>query len=68
MVLGKAGAAIVIEQKDVTNEKIISEIDKLYNAPDKVEVMSQIAADLHLSDTDERILQVIDKLIAKSKK
>ena len=67
MVLGKAGAAIVIEQKDVTNERIFSEIEKLYNAPDRVEIMSQSAADLHLSDTNERILKVIEKLIEKGK-
>jgi undecaprenyldiphospho-muramoylpentapeptide beta-N-acetylglucosaminyltransferase len=65
MVLGKAGAAIVIEQKDVTNEKIIAEIEKLYNSPDKVEIMSECAAGLHLSDTNSRILAVIDKLVAK---
>ena len=29
--------------------------------------MSQSAAKLHLSDTNERILAVIDKLIAKKK-
>lgn len=68
MVLGKAGAAVVMEQKDVTNEKIISEIERLYNDQGCVEVMSQSAADLHLSDTNERILAVIDKLIAKGKK
>lgn len=68
MVLGKAGAAIVIEQKNVTNEKIISEIESLYNAPDRVTVMSHSAADLHLSDTNARILAVIEKLLAKSKK
>lgn len=67
MVLGKAGAAVVIEQKDVTNEKIISEIEKLYNDPDKVQVMSDSASKLHLSDTDRRILDVIDKLYEKSK-
>ena len=67
MELGKAGAAIVIEKKDVTNERIISEIEKLYNAPDRVEIMSQSAADLHLSDTNERILKVIEKLIEKGK-
>ncbi|MDE6102250.1 MAG: undecaprenyldiphospho-muramoylpentapeptide beta-N-acetylglucosaminyltransferase, partial [Ruminococcus sp.] len=38
MVLGKAGAAVVIEQKDITNEKIISEIEKLYNDPDRVQI------------------------------
>ncbi len=67
MVLGKAGAAEVIEQKDVTPEKIIKEIDKLYKNPDKVEIMSKSAANLHLDDTNERILAVIDKLIAKTK-
>jgi UDP-N-acetylglucosamine--N-acetylmuramyl-(pentapeptide) pyrophosphoryl-undecaprenol N-acetylglucosamine transferase len=66
MVLGKANAAIVIEQKDVTNEKIISEIEKLYRNPLKAETMSANAAKLHLKDTNERILKVIDKLIAKS--
>lgn len=65
MVLGRAGAAEVIEQKDVTSEKIISEIEKLYNDPDKVEVMSKSAAELHLSDTNQRILAVIEKLLEK---
>lgn len=67
MVLGKAGAAEVIEQKDVTPEKIISEIEKLYNDPDKVEIMSHSAASLHLKDTNERIMAVIEKLLAKKK-
>ncbi len=65
MVLGRAGAAEVIEQKDVTSEKIISEIEKLYNDPDKVEVMSKSAAELHLSDTNQRILSVVEKLLEK---
>lgn len=68
MVLGKAGAAEVIEQKDASPEKIISEIEKLYKDSDKVSVMSQNAKNLHLSDTNERILAVIDKLAAKSVK
>ena len=68
MVLGKAGAAVVIEQKDVTNERIISEIEKLYNAPEKTAEMSAAAAKLCVTDTNDRILQVIEKLIAKSKK
>ena len=65
MVLGKAVAAVVIEQKDVTNDKIIAEIENLYNSPDKVEIMSECAAKLHLSDTNSRILAVIDKLLSK---
>lgn len=68
MVLGRAGAAEVIEQKDVTSEKIISEIEKLYNDPDKVEVMSKSAAELHLNDTNQRILAVVEKLLEKKSK
>lgn len=68
MVLGKAGAAIVIEQKDASSERIISEIEALYNTPEKVEVMSACAAELHLKDTNERILAVVEKLMKKAKK
>ena len=67
MVLGKAGAAVVIEQKNATNEKIISTIEELYNDRDKAEVMSHNASKLHLDDTNGRILAVIDKLYAKTK-
>ncbi|MBQ6252263.1 undecaprenyldiphospho-muramoylpentapeptide beta-N-acetylglucosaminyltransferase [Ruminococcus sp.] len=63
MVLGKAGAAVVIEQKDVTNERMIAEIEKLYNDSEKVKNMSESAAKLHLTDTNERILSVVEKLI-----
>lgn len=68
MVLGKAGAAVVIEQKDASAERIISEIETLYNAPEKAEVMSACAAELHLKDTNERILAVVEKLLNKTKK
>lgn len=66
MVLGKADAAVVIEQKNVTDAKIIEVINDLYNDRDKLEIMSHNAAQLHLKDTTERILSVVDKLIAKS--
>ena len=66
MVLSKAGASVVIEQKDVTNERIISEIEKLYKNPEKVLKMSESAYKLHLTDTNQRILDVIDKLYEKS--
>lgn len=67
MVLGNAGAAVVIEQKNVTNEKIISEIEALYNDADRIEIMSASAKELHLEDTPQRVLAVIDKLYAKAK-
>ena len=68
MVLGNAGAAVVIEQKDVTNERMIAEIEKLYGDSAKVKSMSESAAKLHLADTNDRILAVIDKLIEKRSK
>ena len=67
MVLGKANAAVVIEQKDASATRIISEIDKLYQSPEKAEKMSENAAALHLADTNERILEVIKKLADKGK-
>lgn len=68
MVLGNAGAAVVIEQKDVTDDKMIAEIERLYNDSGRIEVMSQSAAGLCITDTNERILGVIRKLYAKSEK
>ena len=68
MVLGRAGAAVVIEQKDVTNERMIEEIEKLYGDQAKVKKMSESAAKLHLSDTNDRILTVIESLMARGKK
>ncbi|MDE6784467.1 MAG: undecaprenyldiphospho-muramoylpentapeptide beta-N-acetylglucosaminyltransferase [Ruminococcus sp.] len=65
MVLGKAGAAEVIEQKDASPERLIAEIELLYNNPDKVRKMSESAGSLFLKDTNQRILAVIDSLIKK---
>lgn len=68
MVLGNAGAAVVIEQKDVTDEKMIAEIERLYNDSGRVEAMSASAAELCIRDTNERILEVIRGLYEKSGK
>jgi UDP-N-acetylglucosamine--N-acetylmuramyl-(pentapeptide) pyrophosphoryl-undecaprenol N-acetylglucosamine transferase len=68
MVLGKAGAAVVIEQKDASPERLISEIEKLYKEPDKAEVMSACAKGLCVTDTNDRIMAVVEKLMAKAKK
>lgn len=61
-VLGKAGAAVVIEQKDVTSEKIIEKIKYFYENQDKLEKMSANAKNLYISDTPERIWNVISSL------
>ena len=67
MVLGKAGAAIVIEQKDITSEKMLDEVKKLYQNPEKLRSMARNASALAVRDTEERIWGVIENLIRKSK-
>lgn len=64
MVLGKAGAAEVIEQKDVTSEDMISRVEALYNDRPRLQSMAEKAASLAVHDTEERIWSVIEKLIA----
>ncbi len=65
-VLGKAGAAIVIEQKDVTAEDIISRIEALYHDRAKLQSMAQSAASLAVKDTEDRIWNVVESLIKKA--
>ncbi|MGN0614418.1 MAG: undecaprenyldiphospho-muramoylpentapeptide beta-N-acetylglucosaminyltransferase [Porcipelethomonas sp.] len=67
MVLGKAGAAIVIEQKDVTSELMIEKIRALYEDRGKLADMAENAAALAIGDTDERIYSVIQELMKKKK-
>lgn len=64
-VLGKAGAAIVIEQKNVTAEDIISRIEGLYQDRAKLQSMAQNAASLAVKDTEDRIWNVIESLLKK---
>lgn len=64
MVLAKAGAAVVIEQKDVTDEKIIEIIDDFYKNPDKLREMSKSCASLAVSDTNDRIWKVIENVLS----
>lgn len=68
MVLANAGAAIVYEQKDITSQKLIDEVDKLYNDPIKLEQLSRKAAALAIRDIDERVYSVVKKALAKGKK
>ncbi len=66
MVLAKAGAAIVIEQKNVTAEEVISRIEGLYEDRPKLQSMAQNAASLAVEDTDARIWKVIASLVKKA--
>ncbi len=66
-VLGKAGAAIVIEQKNVTNEIMIEKVNELYHNRSKLDNMSVKAGELAVKDTNDRIYAVIEELISIKK-
>lgn len=65
MVLGKAGAAIVIEQKDVKSEEVIKIVEDLYENPEKVVEMSEHSRSLSIKDTSERIWNTIKSAVYK---
>ncbi|MGN0647632.1 MAG: undecaprenyldiphospho-muramoylpentapeptide beta-N-acetylglucosaminyltransferase [Oscillospiraceae bacterium] len=66
-VLGKAGAAIVVEQKDLTLDIMKQHVQSLYDQPEKLEAMGQRAGALAIRDTDARILRVLEPLMRDRK-
>ncbi len=67
MVLANAGAAVVIEQKDVSAEAVISHIETIWKNPKTLSSMAQAAQALAIPDTDERIWQVIEELLERAR-
>ncbi|MCC8111534.1 MAG: undecaprenyldiphospho-muramoylpentapeptide beta-N-acetylglucosaminyltransferase [Ruminococcus sp.] len=65
-VLGEAGAAIVIEQKDASPKRIIEEVEQLYQNRQQLAEMGEKAKSLEISNTSERIWNVISELIQKA--
>ena len=63
MVLGRAGAAIVIEQKDLTADKLRACTEELYRNPEKRVAMCERAGALYKTDTDERIWETLSALL-----
>lgn len=63
MVLDNAGAAIVIEQKDLTSDVLIEKVKELSQDKEKMELLSQNARKLFIDDTNDRIYNVISKLL-----
>ena len=65
MVLQNAGAGVVIEEKDLTDELFIRTVTDYINDAEKLEKSAENAAKLHIKDTRERIMQALDKLLVK---
>ncbi len=62
MTLKKAGAAEIIEEKDLTSEKLIQTVDMLIDNKPKLAKMSENAKKCGIPDANERIYQVIMRL------
>lgn len=65
MVLGKAGAAIVIEQKNLIIDDVVKKVDEFYHDPDTLNSFAKKAAELYIKDTPDRIWAEVEKLIKK---
>ncbi len=63
MVLQKAGAAIVIEQKDLTSEWLINTVKSLLSDRERLRSLSEKAAGLYIADTNDRIFGALRPLI-----
>ena len=63
MVLQRAGAAIVIEQKDFTSERLINTVKELLGDRKRLAALSENAAKLFIADTNDRIWSAIEPLI-----
>lgn len=63
MELQKAGAAVVIEEKDLTGEKLVSTVSDLLSQPGKLAEMGQNARALSVDDSLDRITQGLMDLV-----
>jgi UDP-N-acetylglucosamine--N-acetylmuramyl-(pentapeptide) pyrophosphoryl-undecaprenol N-acetylglucosamine transferase len=63
MVLGKAGAAVVIEEKHLSGQSLIDNVNDLYRDSERLNRFAQRAASLYVSDTPDRIFAVLDRLL-----
>lgn len=67
MVLGRAGAAVVMEEKDITDELLISKVKEFIEHPQKLDALARRAAETYVNDTPDRIYAVIEELLNKGK-
>lgn len=68
MVLQNAGAAIVIEEKELTGEKICQILDELLHSPQKLRTLSENAEKMAILDANDRIYRELMDLMSSAKK
>ena len=65
MVLAKRGAAVVIEEKNLTGEALCRQLEEFYLHREKLESFSKQAAAMAVVDANRRIAQVVLSLGGK---
>ena len=65
MALVEKNAAVMIEEKDLTPEKLTEEIDKLASDPERLREYSENAKKMAINDAAKRIYSVIVEVLAK---
>ncbi|SDM71794.1 undecaprenyldiphospho-muramoylpentapeptide beta-N-acetylglucosaminyltransferase [Acetanaerobacterium elongatum] len=63
MVLGRRNAAVVIEEKDLTGNKLIQTVSELIETPETIRCIAKRAGELAIIDANERIYSEIKKLL-----
>ncbi len=63
LVLQSAGAAVLYEQKDITDGLIAETVSKLIRDPNALSEMSQHASEQFIKDTPDRIWREVDNLL-----
>lgn len=64
MALVNEGAAVLIEEKDLTGERLTAEVEELLNNPEKLRKIGDNAKRIAILDANERIYSVINELIS----
>ncbi len=67
MALVKENAAVMIEEKDLTPEKLTEEIDKLASDPIRLAEYSENAKRMAISDASKRIYSIIIEVLSAAK-
>ncbi|MBQ4095288.1 MAG: undecaprenyldiphospho-muramoylpentapeptide beta-N-acetylglucosaminyltransferase [Oscillospiraceae bacterium] len=65
MVLQNAGAGIVIEEKNLTENTLIDTVKELCDNKERIYELSQAARRLYIEDTDERVYNALYQLIVE---
>lgn len=63
LVLSEKGAAIIIEEKDLTPALMMQKLDVLLESPGKLREMGMAASSLAVTDACDRIIDVLNKVI-----